>query len=466
MSSLPASNNAERSKAMLLQQLMGSHCCSCCCTGSVELDDFEFFEGPMLDEHSRTKTQWREKFSDTATRKQPSMLLVAGGSASKPAVPAAIAAIAGGGQDKNSSPRNVIAKGQKRFEKQRTLPAQPDSEVLSERVICILGKNPSPFTLNGTNCYLVGTGKARLLIDTSDQRKAPLMVKTLKRVMREVGCTSLAAILITHMHFDHYGGVEALHREFGHTIPVYKYPLFMGSSLAQHFLQEVREADIEQYLMDSETGRPKWDFTSPDDGKTPELRFQELLELAESAQFQMNWDRYNRTRDEVIREYAFNRSRELFEEYLRSTGTMRAVPPPNSTIQVEGATLRALHTPGHAPDHISFVLEEEGSIFSGDNVLGFGTTFINRLYEYMQSLHIMRDLQPPRLYPGHGPVIEDGTGYLTRYIDHRNQRENQLRDYFENPEHIGKPVPAKDITCVKAWPACKFWLLHALGHEC
>jgi glyoxylase-like metal-dependent hydrolase (beta-lactamase superfamily II) len=40
-------------------------------------------------------------------------------------------------------------------------------------------------------------------------------------------------------------------------------------------------------------------------------------------------------------------------------------------IQIEGATLRVLHTPGHAENHASFVMEEDGSIFSGDHVLGF-----------------------------------------------------------------------------------------------
>ena len=74
----------------------------------------------------------------------------------------------------------------------------------------------------------------------------------------------------------------------------------MGSTVALHFLQEVRAADIEQFLKDSETGRPKWDIMLPEDAeKTPELHFQQLLELAASAQFQMNWDRNNRTRDEV-----------------------------------------------------------------------------------------------------------------------------------------------------------------------
>ncbi len=46
----------------------------------------------------------------------------------------------------------------------------------------------------------------------------------------------------------------------------------------------------------------------------------------------------------------------------------------------------------------------------------YGTTFVNRLFEYMQTLHALRDLRPRRLYPGHGPVIEDGEDYLSRYI--------------------------------------------------
>jgi len=59
-------------------------------------------------------------------------------------------------------------------------------------------------------------------------------------------------------------------------------------------------------------------------------------------------------------------------------------------IETEGAHLRAIFTPGHAPDHLCFMIEEEQNIFSGDNVLGIGTTVIpaetGNLGDYMDSL--------------------------------------------------------------------------------
>jgi glyoxylase-like metal-dependent hydrolase (beta-lactamase superfamily II) len=105
-------------------------------------------------------------------------------------------------------------------------------------------------------------------------------------------------------------------------------------------------------------------------------------------------------------------------------------------VETEGATLRGLFTPGHAPDHICFVLEEEGSIFTGDNVLGVGTTVIpaesGDLSLYMSSLDKLLQTQPTRLYPAHGPVIEDGPGKLREYIDHRNDRERQILEVLSN----------------------------------
>jgi len=88
--------------------------------------------------------------------------------------------------------------------------------------------------------------------------------------------------------------------------------------------------------------------------------------------------------------------------------------------------LRCLHTPGHAEAHCSFYLEEDGSLFSGDQVLGFGTTFQQDLYDYMRTLHRMLSLQPTRLFPGHGPTIDDSIDFLSRYVSHRQAREDQV----------------------------------------
>jgi glyoxylase-like metal-dependent hydrolase (beta-lactamase superfamily II)/8-oxo-dGTP pyrophosphatase MutT (NUDIX family) len=100
------------------------------------------------------------------------------------------------------------------------------------------------------------------------------------------------------------------------------------------------------------------------------------------------------------------------------------------TIALGDATLRALHTPGHASDHICYFLEEERAIFAGDVVAGFGTVVISppdgNLRDYMTTLERLRALEPGRIYPAHGPVIEDGKAKLDEYIAHRRDREAQV----------------------------------------
>jgi glyoxylase-like metal-dependent hydrolase (beta-lactamase superfamily II) len=101
-----------------------------------------------------------------------------------------------------------------------------------------------------------------------------------------------------------------------------------------------------------------------------------------------------------------------------------------AVIRTENATLRAIHTPGHAPDHLSFVIDEERALVSGDNILGIGTAVIpldtGDLHDYMHSLERVLAEAPRRIYPAHGPLIEDGPAKIREYIAHRNDREREI----------------------------------------
>jgi endoribonuclease LACTB2 len=104
-------------------------------------------------------------------------------------------------------------------------------------------------------------------------------------------------------------------------------------------------------------------------------------------------------------------------------------------VETEGATLRAIFTPGHAPDHLCYVLEEEQNLFSGDNVLGIGTTVIpatsGDLGDYMSSLKRALVENPSQIYPAHGPRIDGGTAKIQEYLDHRRARERQVLEALE-----------------------------------
>jgi glyoxylase-like metal-dependent hydrolase (beta-lactamase superfamily II) len=99
-------------------------------------------------------------------------------------------------------------------------------------------------------------------------------------------------------------------------------------------------------------------------------------------------------------------------------------------IRTEGATLRAIHTPGHAPDHLCFYLEEESALFTGDVVLGAGTSVIptdgGNMTLYLETLEKLLNLKAERICPGHGPAIDDPQAKLREYIDHRLERERAI----------------------------------------
>ena len=92
----------------------------------------------------------------------------------------------------------------------QSLPSLSAVEVLSPRVVRVLGMNPSPYTLTGTNCYLIGSGTSRVLLDTGEG--VPEFVDVLRDAMRKVGCTRIQEIVLSHWHRDHSGGVASVQR--------------------------------------------------------------------------------------------------------------------------------------------------------------------------------------------------------------------------------------------------------------
>lgn len=239
-----------------------------------------------------------------------------------------------------------------------TLAPLPEVERLSPICIRLLGGNPSKFTLQGTNTYLLGSGPKRILIDTAEGK--PSWIAALNRTLAEENAT-ISTALLTHWHPDHVGGVrDVLDSSAGAAAKVYK--------------------------------------NRPAAGQ---------LDIADGQRF-----------------------------------------------SVEGATLTAHYTPGHANDHMVFTLEEEeGAMFTGDNVLGQGTAVFEDLSAYLASLHRMSALFSTgagrRAYPGHGPAIDDGPARIREYMSHRQQREDQIISTLRETNELASKAAWEPIELVR-----------------
>ena len=96
----------------------------------------------------------------------------------------------------------------------------------------------------------------------------------------------------------------------------------------------------------------------------------------------------------------------------------------------EGWEMTALHTPGHAPDHLCFEYAPARALFSGDHVMGWNTSVIappeGHMGAYLESLHRLLDFGHDAYFAGHGGRIDQPQRLVKAYIMHRRWRENEI----------------------------------------
>ncbi|KAI8328919.1 beta-lactamase-like protein [Chlamydoabsidia padenii] len=292
---------------------------------------------------------------------------------------------------------------------------------LSERIWRVLGLNPSRFTLQGTNTYLIGTGPRKILLDCGEgiPDYVPLLEQSLQSISPQA---YISDVIISHGHMDHFGGLESILSSpfFKHRgIRVHKFPAptapitFSNSSTNNND--------------DGDT-----------DGNNTTVT---LIDTADLGHLQH------------------------FPPFIH------VLPLQDQQVfRTDGATLRVLHTPGHTPDHCTFYLEEEQSVFTADCILGHGTAVFEDLSAYLAGLKSILALNPIRLYPGHGPVIESGAPKIKEYIAHREQREQQIVGVLDTCSSSTTPLEIvqvlyKDYPVSLHQPAAYSVLLHLLKLE-
>ena len=98
--------------------------------------------------------------------------------------------------------------------------------------------------------------------------------------------------------------------------------------------------------------------------------------------------------------------------------------------------LQTIRTPGHSSDHTAFLLLPERAVFTGDLVLGAGSSAVlhpdGEVGACLASFSRVLSLRPGRLYPGHGPPVKDGVERLEEYRSHRLERHEEVARAFRS----------------------------------
>jgi glyoxylase-like metal-dependent hydrolase (beta-lactamase superfamily II) len=119
-------------------------------------------------------------------------------------------------------------------------------------------------------------------------------------------------------------------------------------------------------------------------------------------------------------------------------------------IQGDGFALTALHTPGHASNHLCFALQEEGALFTGDHVMGWSSSVIappdGDMAAYLAGLRRLIERRDVILYPTHGAPVTEPALYLEALLQHRLAREEQILSC------LARGVTAMDALVAEIYP--------------
>lgn len=108
------------------------------------------------------------------------------------------------------------------------------------------------------------------------------------------------------------------------------------------------------------------------------------------------------------------------------------VPVDGELLRIAGLSLRVVHTPGHASNHLCYLLDEEKMLFTGDHIMQGSTVVINPpdgdMAVYLQSLRKLKSLDADILAPGHGFLMAQPHRVIDRLLAHRERREAKVLD--------------------------------------
>jgi glyoxylase-like metal-dependent hydrolase (beta-lactamase superfamily II) len=118
-------------------------------------------------------------------------------------------------------------------------------------------------------------------------------------------------------------------------------------------------------------------------------------------------------------------------------------------VRIGDVALRAMHTPGHASNHVCYLIEGTGLMFSGDHIMQGSTVVIGppdgNMQHYLQSLARLQREPVRRIAPGHGLVIEDAQAEVARLIAHRLQREAKVAERLSRAGRVAIDVLVRSV---------------------